>query len=413
MKTIRKWIPVSLYDIPGLERWLEDQANRGLFPTGLGSWAVFRTGAVPGTRFRLEPWGKAGTAPALDQLELYEAQGWKYAFPIGRVYFLFYTEDSQAPDLYTDYQSRGLSLERLDRRVRQLRIARYGLLALLALLLFGALFLFQSPYDVRPDRFVRLPLVLLHLTSPTLLLFFAAAAFVEKIQIRDARTLCATCAALKQGLPPPPSPGPSRAIVWENRLMLILLAPLLVLLVWTNLDHAKPLERFSLPYVTLEQLEGIPMTTYEALYGPSSFHEDENQGERRCSLLAPLWYETSQDGIAAQDGNYEGYSPDPEGGEYRYAPNLEQTRFRVLFPALARPVAEAQMDLYRLVNLRWTYEEAEVPGLDFVILARPESGDRTWQMAALGRGRDVAVFQYGGQADLRDHLDALAALLDA
>ena len=85
----------------------------------------------------------------------------------------------------------------------------------------------------------------------------------------------------------------------------------------------------------------------------------------------------------------------------------------VLSSALARPVAEAQMDLYRLVNLRWTYEEAEVPGLDFVILARPESGDRTWQMAALGRGRDVAVFQYGGQADLRDHLDALAALLDA
>ena len=33
MSLIRKIIPVSLYDIPGLEHWLEEQANQGLFPT--------------------------------------------------------------------------------------------------------------------------------------------------------------------------------------------------------------------------------------------------------------------------------------------------------------------------------------------------------------------------------------------
>ena len=116
--------------------------------------------------------------------------------------------------------------------------------------------------------------------------------------------------------------------------------------------------------------------------------------------------------MAAQEGDYEGYSPDPEGGKYRYAPSLDQTRFRVLFPALARPVAEAQLDLYRLVNLRWTYEEIEVPGLDFVILAKPKGEDKVWQMLALGRSRDVAVFRYGGPEDLREHLDVLSRLLD-
>ena len=54
MSMIRKIIPVSLYDIPGLEGWLEEQASQGLFPTSLGSWAVFEDRGLPGTRFRLD-----------------------------------------------------------------------------------------------------------------------------------------------------------------------------------------------------------------------------------------------------------------------------------------------------------------------------------------------------------------------
>ena len=34
MKTVRKIIPVSLYDIPGLESWLEEQAREGCSPSG-------------------------------------------------------------------------------------------------------------------------------------------------------------------------------------------------------------------------------------------------------------------------------------------------------------------------------------------------------------------------------------------
>ena len=93
MKKVRKIIPVSLYDIPGLESWLEEQANEGLFPQRLSPWATFLPTGVPGTRFRVEPWGDRGTEPAPEQLELYQAQGWKYAFPIGRSYFLFYAEN--------------------------------------------------------------------------------------------------------------------------------------------------------------------------------------------------------------------------------------------------------------------------------------------------------------------------------
>ena len=410
-QTVRMFLPISLYDIPGLEQWLEEQASRGLFPTHLGSWATFRTGAAPGTRFRVEPWGKLGTEPTPEQLDLYQSQGWHYAFPIGRAYFLFYTEDPSAPELYTDYESRGLSLERLERQVRHFTWGQRVIYGVLALVLVG-FGLWMGRFDVQPDSFVRLPLLLLYAADPVFLFFLVCALFSWSTSRRDRRTLRATCRALKQGLPPPPSPGPQRRIVWENRALLILLLPTLLLVLGLYRDDSRPLEDFSRPYLSLEELEGIPLATFEDLYGPSSFHEDENRGESLLSLLSPVWYEVTQDGITTQDGDYEGYSADPEGGRYRYAPSLEQTRFRLLFPALTRPVARAQLDLYRLVNLRWVYEEVEVPGLDFVILARPENEEKPWQMAALGRGRDAAVFFYGGQGDLRGHLDTLAALLD-
>ena len=74
MSMIRKIIPVSLYDIPGLEGWLEEQASQGLFPTSLGSWAVFEDRGLPGTRFRLDPFANRtgeGLEPTEEKLELY------------------------------------------------------------------------------------------------------------------------------------------------------------------------------------------------------------------------------------------------------------------------------------------------------------------------------------------------------
>lgn len=68
-----------------------------------------------------------------------------------------------------------------------------------------------------------------------------------------------------------------------------------------------------------------------------------------------------------------------------------------------------QLDVYRAINLYWTYEEVDYPGTDFVILAHEDSG--TWQMAALGNGKNVAVFSYGGQKELADYLDLLASMV--
>lgn len=119
-RKVRKILPVSPCDIRGLEAWLEEQANAGLFPVSIGSWAVFTTDGVPGTRFRLEPYDRGRTAPTEEQQELYRRAGWSYALNVAPAgCWLFYTADPAAVELYSDHESRGLSLERLERAARR------------------------------------------------------------------------------------------------------------------------------------------------------------------------------------------------------------------------------------------------------------------------------------------------------
>lgn len=63
MKKTRKMLPVSIYDLSGLEGWLEEQAKAGLFPVFMNGWATFTPTALPGTRFRLEPREGEGGQP--------------------------------------------------------------------------------------------------------------------------------------------------------------------------------------------------------------------------------------------------------------------------------------------------------------------------------------------------------------
>ena len=415
MKKVRKILPLSIYDIPGMERWLEEQADAGLFPVMVDAWATFTPTGVPGTRFRLEPWGREGAEPSAEQLEFYRSAGWEYALTIGRAYYLFYTTDPAAPELYSDRQSRGLSLERLEKRALRYRRIQTAIWVCIGALLVWAMFFHRSEFDVQPAPFARVPLLLLSLFAPGLLLLLISAVFSWRTARRDLRTLRRTCRALKEGLPPPPSPGPSRRIAAEYIFGLVLIVPLLLVVVFQRLGPWEeiPLDRFDRPYVALQELEREEVVSYGELTGEqSSFHEDENQGQLHVSLLAPTWYEVSQDGYATAEGDYRGYSPYPEGEDrfaLCYAPNLDTACFHLLFPFLARPVAEAQLDVFRLVNVTWSYTEATFPGLDFVILA--DEPDGIWQMAALGKGGNVAVFRYAGREDLSGHLETLAALV--
>ena len=415
MNKVRKLIPVSLYDIPGLEAWLEEQANQGLFPTHLGSWATFDHLGVPGTRFRLAARERREDTPSFEQWELCRQYGWNYALSFGG-FFLFYAVDPDAIELYTDWESRGFSLKPLKKRMAAYQLTTMIFYGILAALVVWGLFFCESKFDIQPDHFTVLPLILLNAATPVILCYLVEVFLLWRDWRRNYRALRKAHAALSQGLPPPPSPGPRRSIAREKGLALILLIPLVLFFVVNKLDVLNPflnipLDHFTRGYVTLQELEQEPVYPSEEVFEEHSvFDKPENYAEVNFSLLSPVWYAVTQEGYSPTPGTMENVnSPNPEGGKYRYAPDLDMTCFHLLIPALSKPVARAQMDSYRLVNLWWEYEEVDFPGLDFVILATVK--DDPWQMTAIGKGGKVAVFRYAGVEHLEDHLDLLSKMV--
>ena len=342
---------------------------------------------MPGTRFRLEPYDRGRTAPTEEQQELYRRAGWSYALNVAPAgCWLFYTADPAAVELYSDHESRGLSLERLERAARRAWQRSLLLGVVLAAVSVWLLLFWSGGMAARGG----LPLVWLRVFDPTFLVLLLCQGAAFGRSCRNAGLLRRACQALRLGMDMPPSAGPSRRIVWENVISLAAVFLLALLLAGQWMERrGVPLEDFRQPYVELQELESTPVV----LFDPSSGHD--SRAYREHSLLAPAWYSVTQQARS------------PKNGASCYAPQLEAMYFRLLLPSMARSVAQAQMEQYRLVNLSWSYETLEHPGLDFVLLAREPEG--LWQMAALGRGGQVAVYIYCGQEQLRDHLDLLSS----
>ena len=110
---VTKRAPVSVLDLPGMERWLSDMAARGLFLERQANFSTqsfrFRRGTPRnGRRYRLCPAKYGDTAPSEELLELYAAQGWQYVVCAGRgtiCFHVFFHDDPAAPEPFTDTDS--------------------------------------------------------------------------------------------------------------------------------------------------------------------------------------------------------------------------------------------------------------------------------------------------------------------
>ncbi len=289
-------------------------------------------------------------------------------------------------ELYSDHESRGLSLERLERAARRAWQRSLLLGVVLAAVSVWLLLFWSGGMAARGG----LPLVWLRVFDPTFLVLLLCQGVAFGRSCRNARLLRRACQALRLGMDMPPSAGPSRGIVWENVISWRRFS------CWHCCWRDSGWSAGASPWRT----SGSPMWSCRSWRAPRwscLTHPPDTIPGLTGSI--PCW---PRPGI-----------PSPsrpavrKNGASCYAPQLEAMYFRLLLPSMARSVAQAQMEQYRLVNLSWSYETLEHPGLDFVLLAREPEG--LWQMAALGRGGQVAVYLYCGQEQLRDHLDLLSS----
>ena len=116
---IRKWAVVDAKDITRTETWLEGMAAQGLFFHDFSGWSILAPGPLwivlfrkdaprPERRYRLCPTRPQEAEPSQETLELYAQSGWQFLRYWGTScvsYYLFYSDDPNALEPYTDPDS--------------------------------------------------------------------------------------------------------------------------------------------------------------------------------------------------------------------------------------------------------------------------------------------------------------------
>ncbi len=317
MKKIRKMLPVSIYDLSGLETWLEEQAKSGLFPVFMNCWVTFTPTSLPGTRFRLEPREGDGDSPGPELLEKCREAGWDFALTVGSLYYLLYTTNLCASSTCFDDGARRKYMAGLEKRARRSRLTGWAVFIIMSALGAWGLSSMNSRFDVQPAPFARLPLLLLNLFDHAVLILLTVLLLFYIQNRRDRK-------AMKNSSGPETVPGPvpalNRVRMAEHVLTWVLA---ILVIIWgicrlldiNPFDHIA-LEKFRQPYVDIEELESVEVESWEELFREESpGGQTENYGRIRFSLLSPRWYSVTQESYDTDGAESRIFSPKPEEGQ--------------------------------------------------------------------------------------------------
>lgn len=116
---IRRLIPDNRWDMGMMENWLEDMAAEGwLLEKCGGHFATFERWEPRPCRFRLEPLGGRRQDRQEAAEELYAQLGWRRLCPMGE-FVIFYCLDPDAPELQTDPVAENWLVEKLLKKTRR------------------------------------------------------------------------------------------------------------------------------------------------------------------------------------------------------------------------------------------------------------------------------------------------------
>ena len=132
-KRVNRFPPCPLYDVEGMESWLEDLAKQGLILTKTGlfcGFAEFEKLDPKPMRYRLQPLPKKkfmeDRGPADASVELAEEYGWDYLCNMGE-FAVFGCGDPAARELDTDPQVQALLYKQMYKRKRNNIISNFTL----------------------------------------------------------------------------------------------------------------------------------------------------------------------------------------------------------------------------------------------------------------------------------------------
>ena len=387
MERTYKFTPVSMYDIQGLEKWLEKLAAQGLFLKKYRPLVcTFTRGESRRVRYRLEPCRYGIDGPPDDMLDLYQEYGWAHVGGVNHEMVIFSCDNPHAPEPHTDLD---IQLEQWNKLARKARKEfRQMVILILVVLLGAAAILFWGGTPLAKLLTFRNQLLW---WSLYMILFPLKELAVNYTRARE-------LAAVIRELECRPKQRrlwfPSRQFFsWMGAVLFISLAGLFVFILrHPDLGEAKPVTEFT--PLTLTELETGQPEHREVFYG--------------TPLWSPICWRQWR--VLELDGRRWNSEP------YRF---LETRWFDLPLSSLAVPAArdllassmKLEEDIFwnAAEPVVWSTREYPDAGADWLSVADSEDGGYHTAVAALED--KVVLVRYIGSGSLTDYLDKIVDML--
>ena len=102
-----KTIPYYFYQVDAIEGWLDEQAQKGLFPleTRFGNAMSFRKDTPRAVRYRIDVKRNIGYTDEKARIAAYKEMGWEYVCDLTPYLDIYRCDDPAAPELNTDEET--------------------------------------------------------------------------------------------------------------------------------------------------------------------------------------------------------------------------------------------------------------------------------------------------------------------
>lgn len=408
---IRKWAVVDAKDIARTETWLEDMAAQGLFFHSFSRWSILAPGPLlvvlfqvdvpkPRRRYRLCPARPQEAEPTQETLELYAQSGWQFLRYWGTScvsYYLFYTDDPNALEPYTDPDS----------LYEALRPPKKDLVNDLFLgAFFMATAIFISVRNILDEKLALLPNWVIAAAAWLIIARWVLGLAEKGLDWLTVRALRRNIRATGTVRPSPPSPLSAAGWLLSTLGSLVqtgfLAMVLLMFLQLVRMDLNLPLERFDPDFdlLTLAEMEGDGSWTPEPdlevadqllRFNAADVYQDPGRGVQ-------MWYDVSQAGY--------GTSGDSSMDLNYFVSDDAQAAWELL-AGLVQDLQSPDGDLLSYLPDSLPFQRETVPGAEEFLVRRE---GENWDVVAL-EGDRVLALRYSGALDLTDWYGEITAML--
>ena len=388
-KTVHKLRPSDYWRIGEHESWFSDMAAKGLHLKKMGiHFAKFVKGEQKKMRYRIDVYIKKKITP--EQIQMYAESGWDYVTSYNSFHVFSSPEERNAPELHTDPAEQSYTLKELDKKLASNAV----IVVVSAILIIGMnsaiWFLDGTPTLVMVEGGVVQQLILA--------IFFGYTTYNSlqaSISIRALRRKLIEGKPINHHAP------------WKKHYRLhstvaflftvvVGLSAIIPFVQLVKMDtKTLPEASLDLPIVRLADVEDNPAMVREE---PSYVSDNVDWGNRYSydwSLLAPVQYETDEQGVVP--------GKMWEDGSGEYSPAIHTQVYQLSIPALADNLISDLIERYRYEDSREDFVETEHPDLDLLIVHEEKEMKEVFAF----KGKAVMHVRYYGYAGINSVIENL------